>query len=328
MSHNKPVKRSRKVLIIVCTVCVILAAVGLGISYFFGSQAAYSMVKQNEGVDTSKASIKGLEKWGYDTKEYDKAVFESTYHGTEFTVSAEDGVTVYGTCYSLDESVENDLVILIHGAGGDRISVEPLAKMYLDNGYQVIAYDQRDSGKSEEEIVTFGYLEKLDLEAVVDYARTRTSGEIILHGQSMGASTAALYAATEHGNENVDAVILDSPYSSMEALFLEVWHEMDISESIPDPYMIWCTNWYLSWKYGFDFKDADIVKESADNKVKTLVIESAKDTLATPEQVEQIYAAIGASKKQLWIVDAKHIEGFVDYPQDYQEKVLDFLKMD
>ena len=325
MKSDKSNKRHHKVRIVVLILCFILIGGGLGLSYFFGSQAAYAMVKQNEGVDTTKASLQALKDWGYDDTEYAKETFERTYNGIEFTVTAEDGATVYGTYYNPSQNDNQDLVILIHGAGGDRISMEPLAKMYLTNGYQVISYDQRDSGQSKEEIVTFGYLEKLDLKAVVDYAKTLTSGNIILHGQSMGAATAALYASTDHGNENSDAVILDSPYASMEDLFLVVWHEMEESKSIPASYMTWCANWYLSWTYHFNFNDVDIVKESAQNKVKTLVIESSKDELALPAQVEQIYAAIGATKKQLWIVDSAHIEGYVDHPDEYQEKVLSFL---
>ncbi|MBE5962191.1 MAG: alpha/beta hydrolase [Lachnospiraceae bacterium] len=326
MKQNQSPKRKKKALIIVLVMVVVLAGLGLGVSYFFGSQAAAAMVMQNDGKDTTQASIDQLAEWGYDVKEYAKETFESTYHGTEFMVTAEDGVTVYGTYYNPESLTDSDLVILIHGAGGDRISMEPLAKMYLTNGYQVIAYDQRDSGQSTEELVTFGYLEQRDLKAVVEYAKTQTSGQIILHGQSMGAATAALYASTDHGNENIAAVILDSAYSSMEELFLSVWHEMEESKSIPDSYMTWCTNWYLSWNYHFDFHDVDIVKESPSNKVSTLVIESAKDILALPEQVEQIYAAIGATKKQLWIVNSAHIEGYVDHPQEYQEKVLTFIK--
>ena len=38
---------------------------------------------------------------------------------------------------------------------------------------------------------------------------------VILHGQSMGAATSALYAGTKHGGENLSALILDSSYDNM-----------------------------------------------------------------------------------------------------------------
>lgn len=309
------------------SIAVVIIIAILGFSYFFGYQVANGLLYQNKDLDTKGNSIKQLAEWGYDEEEYEKLNFEKNNNGTEFTVSAKDGNIIYGTHFVKDGKVDNDTVILIHGAGGDSVCMEPLAKMYLDHGWNVITFDQRACGESKNERVTFGYFEKYDVEALVDYVEDFTSDKkIVIHGQSMGAVTAGLYAATEHANEHVYAVIMDSPFDSMRSMFLGVWHEMEDSEGIPDDYIIWCGDWYLRWNYKFSFGDTDLVKLSRNNKVKSLVISSMKDDVALPEMNEAIYEAISSTDKKLWRVDAEHIEGFVEFQEEYTNEVMEFLQ--
>ncbi len=51
---------------------------------------------------------------------------------------------------------------------------------------------------------------------------------VILHGQSMGAATSALYAGTKHGGENLSALILDSSYDNMKHMFLNPITSLDL----------------------------------------------------------------------------------------------------
>lgn len=323
-------RKSRKKKIIGITLGVITAIIiiaGLGFSYFFGYQVAYGLLYQNEGLDTKGNSVKQLAEWNYDEEEYERTNFETNNNGREFTVTAKDGNIIYGTHFISDNKVDNNTVILIHGLGGDRVCMEPIAKMYLELGWNVITFDQRASGESQNEWVTFGYFEKYDVEALVDYAKELTSDKkIVIHGQSMGAVTAGLYAATKHASEHVYAVIMDSPFDSMESMFLGVWHEMEGTEGIPDDYIIWCGDWYLRWNYKFSFADTDLVNLLKKNHVKSLVIESMRDDVALPEMNEAIYEAIATEDKELWRVEAEHVKGFVDFPEEYKKAVMEFLQ--
>lgn len=327
-SNFKRKSKRRKIIgITLGSIAAIIIIAILGFSYFFGYQVAYGLLYQNKGLDTKGNSIKQLAEWNYDEEEYERANFEKSNNGKEFTVTAKDGNIIYGTHFIKDNKVDNNTVILIHGLGGDRVCMEPIAKMYLDNGWNVITYDQRASGESKNEWVTFGYFEKYDVEAIVDYIRELTTDKkIVIHGQSMGAVTAGLYAATEHANEYADAIIMDSPFDSMESMFLGVWHEMEDAKGVPDDYIIWCGDWYLRWNYKFGFADTDLVDLSKKNHVKSLVIESMRDNIASPEMNEAIYEAIATGDKELWRVDAEHVEGFVDFPEEYTKAVMEFLQ--
>lgn len=326
-SLKKKSKKKKIIGITLGSIAAIIVIAILGFSYFFGYQVAYGLLYQNEGLDTKGNSVKQLAEWNYDEEEYERTNFEKNNNGKEFTVTAKDGNIVYGTHFISDNKVDNNTVILIHGLGGDRVCMEPIAKMYLEQGWNVITFDQRASGESKNEWVTFGYFEKYDVEAIVDYVEDLISDKkIVIHGQSMGAVTAGLYAATKHASEHADAIIMDSPFDSMESMFLGVWHEMDDTEGIPDDYIIWCGDWYLRWNYRFSFTDTDLVNLSKKNHVKSLVIESMRDNVALPEMNEAIYEAIATGDKELWRVDAEHVEGFVDFPEEYTNAVMEFLE--
>lgn len=307
------------------SVLLVLVIAGFGASYYFGYQVGQGLLYQNEGKDTRDNSIKQLDLWKYDCVEYAPDNFEQNNHGKRISVTAKDGTTVYGTHFILTDNKDKDTVILVHGAGGDRVCMEPITKMYLEHGWNVITFDQRASGISENKKVTFGIFEKYDIQALVDYAKESTTNKkIIVHGQSMGAVTTGLYGTTKHAQKNVDAIIMDSPFDSMENMFLDVWHDMEDSKGIPDDYIIWCGDWYLSWNEKFKFDDGNLVKQANKIKVKTLLIKSLQDELAPMS--DDIYEALGTQDKTLWEVNAKHVEGYVVYPEEYTKAVMEFLQ--
>lgn len=290
-------------------------------TYWLGKQVAAGLLYQNVDNDTKENSVKQLEKWGYDL-----TAFEMAYTPEQFTLKAEDDNIIPVYAFTANGEADNDTVILVHGAGGDHVSVYPIAEVYLKNGWNVITIDQRASGDSLNEIVTFGYYEKLDVKALVDYAQEKVKNhKVVVHGISMGAATSGLYAATEHAKDNLDYVIMDSSYDSMENMFLGVWNQMEEAKSLPTAYVLWSGNWYLKLRYGFGFNDVDIVNAQKSNEIPTLVIQGTKDTLCPPDMGEQIYENIASAEKELWMVNSAHIEAYIDYPQQYAAKVMDFL---
>ena len=349
MKQNKKRRNWKKILLITLSSIVVLIAVaGIGMSLFIGQQVAYGLLYMNEGNDTKGNSIKQLEKWGYDLE-----AFQQTYAGEDFTLESTDGVTVPVTYYpavatttqqsagtpeqtntpKLPEQPDNaddakkPVVILVHGAGGDRVSVAPLAELYLEQGYHVLAYDQRGHGDNSDDKVSFGYFEARDVECLVDYATDVLGADkIFVHGQSMGGATVALYATTEHAREHVDSVILDAPVDSMEHMFRGVWAEMEGTEGIPTDYVVACGDLYLRLFYGFSFDDANTIARMKDNQVKTLVILCEKDKTCLPEYMEQLYNNIGTDNKALLRVDSAHIEGAIDDPEGFIRGVLDFIE--
>lgn len=315
-------KKVKKIVItVVVSLLVLVAILGIGMSLVIGKMVAEGLLYQNEGNDTKQNSIKQLEVWGFDLEGFEKA-----YYGEDFVLEAADGVKVPGTYYEADDN-SKETVILVHGAGGDRVCMAPLAKLYLEQGWNVLTFDQRGHGDNSSDQVSFGYFEARDVECLVDYARQELRAEkVVVHGQSMGGATTGLYATTQHAREYVDAVVLDSPVDSMERMFRGVFSEMEGSEDIPTDYVVVCGDIYLKLFYGLSFADAETIDKMKENQVKTLVIVSEQDDICFPEIVEELYGNIATDEKAMITMASKHIEGAIDYPDAYIQQVMDFVE--
>ena len=298
----------------------VIAFIGIAGSVAMGGYIADRILHQNEGKDTHDNSIKQLEVWGYDTEK-----FMNTYEGTEIKVTAEDGNTVPATYF---DNSSDKLVILVHGAGGDRVSIYPLAEEYIKDGFDVIAIDQRGCGENADDRVTFGINEALDVKAMVKFAREEIKADkVIVHGQSMGAETVAVYASNVMPGtvEAADAVILDSPVPGMELMLKETFGDGD-TESFMAKYLTGTSKEFMKAVNGIDYDDADTINVVKNDKIPTMVIVSDKDKVCLPDQVTQIYDNIACENKAIYHADSAHIEGVIDDPEGYMSSVENFLK--
>ncbi len=131
-------QKMKKVAKVILISVLSLIVVGfIGGSIVIGKMVRDGIYYQNQGNDTRENSLKQLETWGYDTEG-----FLENYAGIDFTVQAADEEQIPGTYYLCPQPSEQ-YVIITHGAGGDRMSVLPVAEIVLRNGMNVVAYDQR-----------------------------------------------------------------------------------------------------------------------------------------------------------------------------------------
>ncbi|MBP5762979.1 MAG: alpha/beta fold hydrolase [Lachnospiraceae bacterium] len=310
-------KKLTKVLIIILASLVVLAVGG---SLFLGNYVADQILHQNADKETHDNSLKQLEVWGYDTD-----AFLAEYEGTDITATAEDGNEVPANYYNYGN---DKCVIIVHGAGGDRYCVAPVAEKYFANGYDVIAIDQRGSGVNPDDRVTFGINEQLDVKAMVVKARCELGYDtVIVHGQSMGGQTTALYAAnvTPGIVEAADAVILECPVPGMELILKEMFGDGD-TDSFTAKYFVGTSKFMMGIRYGIDYDDGDTIALASNIEIPALVIVSDQDSVCLPDQVEQIYANIACEEKEIVHFDSAHIEGCIDYPAEYEESVMSFLE--
>ena len=307
-------KKFVKVLVIVLCVLLALFVIGSGV---LGYIIASKILDQNEGKDTHNNSLMQMEVWGYDY-----SAFESAYTGSSVSAVASDGNEVPGTLYDYGSS---SCVVLVHGAGGDRCCMYPLAEEYLERGYDVIAIDQRGCGSNPSSEVTFGIRESLDVEAMVAYARSLGYSSVFVHGQSMGAQTVAIYASNVAAGSSsaADAVICDSPVPGMELIILEMFGDGDTSSPLAN-YLVAISKPWLALK-GISMDDGDTIAVVASDTIPTLVIVSTLDETCLPSQVEDVYANIACENKDILYFESKHIEGVIDYPDEYMDGVEAFL---
>ena len=316
MKRKKVVKGLCIALGVIAALVVVLGLVATGV---LGSMVSKGVLYQNDGKDTHDNSVKQLETW-----EYDLEGFLAAHEGKDVTAEAEDGNRVPGTYFG--EGNET-CVVLVHGAGGDRYVMYPLAEQYLERGYDVISIDQRGSGVNPDPKVTFGIHESLDVKAMVELARTELSYEtVFVHGQSMGGQTVALYASNVTPGETgaADAVVLDSPVPGMELMLLEMFGDGNTKDPFAR-YLAASGKIYMKLVDHIDYDDADTIEIVKKDQIPTMLIVSDRDEVCLPDQEEALYANIGSENKTIMHVDSVHIEGVIVDPEGYMKGTMEFL---
>jgi len=127
----------------------------------------------------------------------------------ELSVSAADGV--HSFAWFVDAGGDR-CAVLLSGIHGDRRASLPRADFWLSRGWSVLLPDLRGTGESDAQPISFGWNERLDVEAWVEYLRERGLKKIALHGQSLGAA-AAVYAAAD--GAQVELLVLDACYDNL-----------------------------------------------------------------------------------------------------------------
>lgn len=110
------------------------------------------------------------------------------------TIHTRDSVALqamYIPSVSAQTAASNTTMILLHGIGGCKELCLPAAKLFTQQGYNVLLFDLRAQGQSGGEYNTFGYREKYDVMAVVDTLLARDPNQHIgIFGNSLGGAIA------------------------------------------------------------------------------------------------------------------------------------------
>lgn len=141
------------------------------------------------------------------------------YDPTEFDVESSvvalesvDGVSL--TAYEVAVESPKGVVICLGGIHSATITNwYGHSKLFADNGFASVLLDVRSHGRSDGEKIYAATREWMDVDAAVEYIRSKelyNGVPIIAMGLSMGAATAVVATGR---NENIDALIALSAYS-------------------------------------------------------------------------------------------------------------------
>lgn len=219
-------------------------------------------------------------------------------------------------------------VILAHGYKLNRLQFGEktldMIKSLLAKGYNVLAFDFRNSGESSGKLTTVGIFEKDDLLGAVKYVKSTGSKNVVLMGFSMGAATSIMAAAE---STDVNGVIADSPYSDLSEYLdssLDKWSFLP-----PIPFNK-TTTFSVRLLTGID--PATIIPKKVITKISPrplLLIHSKEDTLipvSNSQDLYSIYSKTNTDKTELWETKGTgHVGSYEKYPQEYMEKVFKFL---
>jgi hypothetical protein len=256
----------------------------------------------------------------------DKACIEGyLYENIEFKTS--QGLKLKGWFLISNANLTNRTLILLHGWHRNRERLINHAKLFVDNGFHVIIYDQRSHGESDTGLITFGKGEAIDLLSCVEYLKTKPNINIDKLGAlgfSLG-SGGLVYAAASSEKSIFKAIVLEGAYANSydTGLFMLqnrfgkiVGYLIGVMFFTIGTKIMSLGKFYHSkpYKYIGDIKNTPI-----------MIVRGENDYMVPKYSSERLINAI-TTTKYIWINEGgNHTDSFVIYPEEYKARVLEFL---
>jgi alpha-beta hydrolase superfamily lysophospholipase len=200
---------------------------------------------------------------------YDLSWYDSM-EKTDYTVTCGDGYILHAQF--LPNPVPTDRYVLItHGFTDNHYGSLKYARIYLDNGFNVIIYDLRGHGMNSKTITTFTILEREDLYAMILDSRRRYPDMKVLglHGESLGAGTTV---AVLEKKPPVDFAVVDCGFYDMVPVF-----EVAIRSYHLPVFMVKVASACAKVIYGYSFRQMRPIEALADNQLPLLFMHGSCD---------------------------------------------------
>ena len=213
-------------------------------------------------------------------------------------------------------------VVLLHGYTGSREMMYGYAYWYAERGFSVLAPDFRCQGESEGDYIGLGATDSEDLSGWIDLILQRDSeAEIVLHGLSMGASTALIYSGGDVP-DNIKAVISDSAYTDAYSMFREKigsWFYLPAFPVVDSAELV------IRIRAGYDLKETSPLKAVSHSSVPTLFIHGREDRMIPVEMCNALYDAASCEKESMIVDGAGHTQSAEKDPVRFFGEVQKFL---
>lgn len=213
-------------------------------------------------------------------------------------------------------------IVIAHGITINLYGSIKYLGMFRTLGFNVMLFDERHHGKSGGQNTTFGYYEKYDLRAVVDWALKRQGGggTVGVHGESMGAAIALQYAAID---ERVAFVIADC---SFDDLIGQLKYRMAEDFHLPSAPFLQLADFFSTLITGMSFAFVSPLRDAPLISAPTLFIHGDADKYIPAAMTKRLYDAKTQGIRQLFLAPgADHAKSILVQRAEYERVVTLFL---
>jgi uncharacterized protein len=215
-------------------------------------------------------------------------------------------------------------VMLLHGGGGasNRTSVLSQARVLVDHGYSVLAFDARGHGRSGGDGMDWGWYGDLDMAGAINFLESRPEvdpGRLAAVGLSMGGEQAMTAAASD---PRIKAVVAEGATHRVLA---------DDDAFLPSHPGRW-VNIAADWiKYGItDWISGARPPMALTSAVVAIaprpVLLITAGTVADEGRAAANFQAAAPTSVEVWNVDeASHTSGLATAPTEWETRVIGFL---
>lgn len=239
----------------------------------------------------------------------------------EMSITSFDGLQLRGTYYEYAPGAV--IEIMFHGyRGSSERDLSGGVQRCFKLGHSALIVDQRSSGKSQGNVITFGVNESRDCLAWVNHAIERFGPEcrLMLTGISMGAAT-VMIAAGEDLPENVIGVLADCGYSSAKAIIKEVIRQMKLPADLLYPFVKLGARLYGH----FDLEKYSPAKALKTCKVPVLMFHGEDDAFVPCDMSRENFDACASRKKLVTVPGAGHGLCIMFDPEIYRATMTEFF---
>ena len=240
----------------------------------------------------------------------------------DVSITSFDGLTLRGKYYECAPGATIEL--MFHGYRGysDRDLCGGVQRCFA-LGHNALLVDQRASGSSDGNIITFGVKESRDCHSWLHFMEQRfgSDAKIILTGISMGAAT-VMMAAGKPLPKTVVGVLADCGYTSAKEIIQKIIRQMGLPVGLAYPFVKLAARLYG----GFSLEEQPPIEAVTRCPVPIFFIHGEDDDFVPCEMSVQNYEACQAPKKRLFTVPgAGHGLGYPVMPQEYITALKEFF---
>ncbi len=226
--------------------------------------------------------------------------------------STTDAVRLHGWWLPAQTEAQGTVVFL-HG-NAENISTHIANVAWLPAvGFNVFLFDYRGYGLSQGEPDLDGLHKDVEAALATVIQRKKGSPNIVLFGQSLGASLAITSLSTSAYQDGVCALVIDSSF---------VGYREIVREKLADFWLTWAFQWPLSLGINDVYKPlTDISRISP---IPVLIIHGTADRVIPAHHARRLYAA-AKKPKQLWLVPGSgHIQSLNH--ANIRQRLLEYLR--
>jgi uncharacterized protein len=237
----------------------------------------------------------------------------------EISLRTSDGLQLYG--WFIPAAGSQRAVIILHGHGGSMDWDVGRAVYLHEEGFNVLLFDFRAHGRSEGHVASFGYLERRDVLAAVEFLKSRDILRIGVLGFSYGGMAAMLSAPIF---PDIRAVISDGGPASKLTAFTARGVELHAPRRASHM-LAWLAIAMASLRLRANLFLYDPVRWVSRIAPRPVLFIHGDQDPYLPD-FNDLYAAAGEPKEVWRVADAGHTTLSQQMPQEHQRRVVEFMQ--
>ena len=232
----------------------------------------------------------------------------------EFCIESFDGLKLYGKYYEYAPGAPIEL--MFHGYRGSAERDLPGGvQRCFKLGHSALIVDQRCSGKSDGNVITFGVKESRDCLDWMNFAIEHFGPDcrLMLTGISMGAAT-VMIAAGEELPKNVVGVLADCGFTSAKAIIKKVIRQLKLPPDLAYPFVKLGARLYGH----FDLEQTSALEAMKKCKVPVIFFHGETDDFVPCDMSRENFEACTGKKMLVTVPNAGHGLSILLDPEGYR----------